>query len=112
MTGSTPEKSTRRMLKEAQAWADDLPPVMADGLPAPRDLEAEYRDWHAKQPKVRLVSVERSDVEIRPGDIVTWGLDGIKHGRPSDYGHVVVVRGRGHGKTALLARLKALLAGK
>lgn len=31
------------------------------------------------------------DPAIKPGDIVVFGLGGIKHGRPSDYGYVEVV---------------------
>lgn len=100
-TPETPERTTRRMLKEAQAWAD--------GLPEPRDLEADYRAWLVNQPHVSLKQAD--DPDIRPGDIVTFGVDGIKHGRPSDYGYVEVVtskQARHYRRQTLLARLKAL----
>jgi len=45
-----------------------------------------------KLPPVRFK--QAGDPTIKPGDIITFGLDGIKHGRPSEYGHVEVVGSR------------------
>jgi hypothetical protein len=88
------------------------PEILPDGLPAPRDLDAVHREWSATTPadptaehwmkplavgdvvgNTRVVRVERTDEELPSG----------RH-----YRHYA----RGHGKTALLAKLKALFGGK
>ena len=64
-----------------------------------------------------------SNDEPKPGDRITFGLDGIRYSRPSDYGHVEIARGmpamryffvsgRGHGKRAFLARLTGSVRGR
>jgi hypothetical protein len=94
----TPERTTRRMLKEAEAWADNLP--------APRDLDALHREWRAKREAEGAGEPLRlklfGDPTMQPGDIAVF--DHQSDG-PS-CGHVEIVRSRRSGKRSMLARLR------
>jgi hypothetical protein len=60
--------------------------------PDPAEWRPEYDDAYAES---TCGFVKRwDDPTVQPGDIITFGLDGIKHGRPSDYGYIEVATRR------------------